>query len=57
MAIQQIKAYVEVQSPAQLTQFKGVSGELVVRAYQLNWRLRENIGNLLAALAGQRGLI
>lgn len=55
MAIQQIKAYVEVQSPAQLTQFKGVSGELVVRAYQLNWRLRENIGNLLAALAGQRG--
>lgn len=55
MAVQQIKAYVEVQSPAQLTQFKGVSSEVVVRAYQLNWRLRENIGNLLAALAGQRG--
>ncbi len=55
MAIQQVKAYVDVQSLAQLAQFRGVSGEVVVRAYQLNWRLRENIGNLLAALAGQRG--
>lgn len=55
MAIQQVKAYVDVQSLAQLAQFRGVSSEVVVRAYQLNWRLRENIGNLLAALAGQRG--
>ncbi len=55
MAIQQIKAYVEVQSPAQLADFKGVSSDLVVRAYQINWRLKESITNLLAALAGQRG--
>ncbi|MEW6731275.1 MAG: DUF6079 family protein [Acidobacteriota bacterium] len=55
MPAQQIKAYVEVQSLAQLTQFKNVSGEQVVRAYQLTNQLRENICNLLSALAGQRG--
>lgn len=55
MATQQIKAYVEVQSLAQLTQFNNVSGEQVVRAYQLTNRLRDNITNILSALAGQRG--
>lgn len=55
MAVQQIKAYVEVQSLSQLTQFKGVSGEQVVRAFQLTHRLRENISNIVSALAGQRG--
>src|SRR5437867_2733159 len=55
MPVQQIKAYVEVQSLAQLTQFKSVNGEQVVRAYQVTNRLRANISNLLSALAGQRG--
>jgi hypothetical protein len=51
----QIKTYVEIQSLAQLTQFKSVNGEQVVRAFQLTNRLKDNICNLLSALAGQRG--
>jgi hypothetical protein len=51
----QIKNYVDIQSLAQLTQFKNVNGEQVVRAYQITNRLKENICNLLSALAGQRG--
>src|SRR5688572_11168264 len=51
----QIKSYVEVQSLSQLSQFKNVNGEQVVRAYQLTQRLTDNISNLLSSLAGQRG--
>lgn len=55
MAIQQVKAYLDIQSLDQLTQFKGVSGEQVVRAYQVTPRLAESLAKLLNGLVEDHG--